>query len=84
MEIDLSRFGRIIQGVLVLIYAMIKSGVVWSLDKMLVLAFMIIGGTFFYASLFIVFAGVAFFTIQGLAFFNIVTGGSRELVPYPM
>ncbi len=84
MKIDLSRTGRMLQAVVIIIYAIPKCGVIWSFDKILVLVLMIIGGIFFFSGLFMIYAGISFFTIQGLEFMNVLTDGGREFGTYPL
>lgn len=81
---EFTRFGRFLQAVLVLCYAIPASGVVWTGDKILTLIAMFLGGCAVFAGLFILYAGFSFFTIDGLEFMNIFTDGSREFGKYPL
>ena len=45
---------------------------------------MIIGTTMLFFGLFIIYASVCFFTIEGLEFMNIFTDGGREFASYPL
>jgi ABC-2 type transport system permease protein len=45
---------------------------------------MLIGGIAVISSLFVLYAGISFFTIEGLEFMNIFTDGSREFGKYPL
>jgi len=45
---------------------------------------MIVGGIAVFSGLFILYAGISFFTIEGLEFMNIFTDGSREFGKYPL
>lgn len=81
---EFTRFGRFLQAVLVLCYAIPASGVVWTGDKILTLISMFLGGCAVFAGLFILYAGFSFFTIDGLEFMNIFTDGSREFGKYPL
>lgn len=83
-RIDFTRIGRLMQALLVLIYAIPASGITWTMDKIITLSLMIIGGTFLYAGLFIIYASICFFTLEGLEFMNIFTDGSREFGKYPL
>lgn len=83
-NMDFSRVGRFLQAVFMLIYAIPVCGVVWSWDKVLTLVLMIIGGIAVFSSLFVLYAGISFFTIEGLEFMNIFTDGSKEFGKYPM
>ena len=81
---EFTRFGRFLQAVLVLCYAIPASGVVWTGDKIITLAAMFLGGCAVFAGLFVLYAGFSFFTIDGVEFMNIFTDGSREFGKYPL
>ena len=83
-QMEFTRIGRFLQAVLMLAYAIPNSGVVWTADKVLTVILMIVGGMAVFASLFILYAGISFFTIEGLEFMNIFTDGSREFGKYPL
>lgn len=81
---EFTRIGRLLQAVLVLAYAVPTCGVLWTPDKVLTLILMILGGIAVFTSLFVLYAGFSFFTIEGLEFMNIFTDGSREFGKYPI
>ena len=83
-QMEFSRIGRLLQSVLMLIFAMTFGEVVWTFDKILTLVFMLLGGVCIFSGLFMVYAGISFFTIEGLEFMNIFTDGSREFGKYPV
>ena len=82
-QIELSRLGRLTQAVLVFAYAIPACGVVWTGDKILTLALMILCGSVVFFCLFLIYAAFSFFTIEGLEFMNIFTDGGREFGRYP-
>lgn len=82
-QIDFIRVGRLLQAVLVLAYALPASGVVWAPDKIFTLFLMIACGSIIFFCLFLVYASLAFFTIEGLEFMNILTHGGQEFGKYP-
>jgi len=82
-QMELTRVGRVIQAVAVLIYALPRAGVVWAPDKVLTLFMMIICGAVLFFCLFVVYAAFSFFTLEGLEFMNIFTDGGREFGRYP-
>lgn len=82
-RIEFSRIGRLLQALLMFAYALPSSDVVWSFDKILTLFFMIIGGFGVFSGLFVIYASLCFFTIEGLEFLNIFTDGGREFGRYP-
>ena len=83
MKIEFTRLGRLSTAVLVFIYALPASGVVWTWDKILTLVLMVVCGAVLFFGLFLIFAGFTFFTLEGLEFMNILTDGGREHGQYP-
>ena len=83
-NIDFSRVGRLFQALVMLIYAIPRCGVDWTPDKILTLVLMMLGGVLLFAALFVLYAGISFFTIEGLEVMNIFTDGSREFGKYPL
>ena len=75
---DFTRLGRAIQAVIVFVYIIPRSGIVWTWDKILTLCLTIICGSLLFFGLFVVYAAFSFFTIEGLEFMNIFTDGGRE------
>lgn len=83
-NIEFSRAGRFLQASLVLVYAVFSCGVEWSADRILTLVFMVAGGICTMAGLYILYAGISFFTVESLEIMNIFTDGSREFGKYPL
>lgn len=83
-NIDFSRIGRLLQAILMFVYAVPISGIVWSFDKVITVVLMLIGGIAIFSALFVLYAGISFFTIEGLEFMNIFTDGGREFGKYPL
>lgn len=82
-KMEFTRIGGVMQAVFVFCYAIPASGVVWTGDKILTLALMIICGSIIFFSLFLVYAAFSFFTLEGLEFMNVLTDGGREFGRYP-
>ena len=83
-RIDFSRIGRLIQAIIIFIYAIPASRITWTFDKILTLILMIIGGVVIFSGLFLVYAALCFFTTEGLEVINIFTDGGREFGRYPL
>ena len=83
-NIEFSRIGRFAQAVVMLCIAVPTSGIIWTFDKIITVFMMTLGGIAVFTGLFILYAGISFFTIDGLEFMNIFTDGSREFGKYPM
>ena len=82
-KIDFTRLGRVIQAVLVFAYALPRSGVLWTWDKIFTLVLMVVSGSLVFFCLFLIYAGISFFTLEGLEFINVLTDGGREFGRYP-
>jgi ABC-2 type transport system permease protein len=83
MKMEFTRMGRLLQAVLVFCYALPASGVLWTWDKILTLILMISCGSIIFFCLFLIYAAISFFTIEGLEFMNVFTDGGREFGRYP-
>ncbi len=83
-KVEFSCLGRLLQAIVILIYAISNSPIIWTKDKILIFIFMIAGGIALFMGLYIIYASFCFFTIEGLEFMNIFTDGGREFGKYPM
>lgn len=83
-RMELTKIGRLLQALFVLIYAVINIDITWDISKALTLCFMIIGGVVLFSGLFMIYASICFFTLEGLEFMNIFTDGGREIAQYPL
>ncbi len=82
-KMEFSRLGRMIQAVFVFCYAIPASGIAWTADKIFTLVLMIVCGMLIFSGLFLVYAAVSIFTIEGIEFMNVLTDGGREFGTYP-
>lgn len=83
-KFELTRIGRMLQAIVMFGYGIVKSGVEWDLSRVLTVLFMLIGGTAVFSSLFLIYAALCFFTLDGLEFMNVFTDGAREYGKYPI
>ena len=83
-RIEFTRVGRILQAVIMFVWGFSVSDVHWTLPKILTVILMLIGGTVVFSGLFLIYASICFFTIEGLEFMNIFTDGAREYGKYPV
>lgn len=83
-KFELTRIGRMMQAVVMFIYGIAKSEITWSVTKLLTVVFMLAGGTVVFTALFLIYAALCFFTLDGLEFMNIFTDGAREFGKYPV
>lgn len=82
-KFELTRIGRMLQAIIMMVYAVTHCGVNWTFLKVLTILFMLIGGTALFSGLFMVYAAFCFFTLEGLEFMNVFTDGAREHGKYP-
>lgn len=83
-KFELTRIGRILQTLVLFIYGIANSGISWSVSKVLTVFFMLIGGSALFSGLFLIYAALCFFTLDGLEFMNVFTDGAREYGKYPL
>ena len=84
IKIEFSRIGRLTQAIIIFIYGIVTCVVEWTIGKILTLTLMVLGGVCLFFSLFMIYAAICFFTIEGLEFMNIFTDGGREIAQYPL
>lgn len=82
-KIELTRLGRLLQAIIVLVLALPGAQIQWSPAKVAVMIVMIVSGTAVFSGLFMIYASFCFFTTEGLEFMNIFTDGGREFGRYP-
>lgn len=83
-KIEFTRIGRMLQAIVMFVYGILNSDIQWSLDKILTVIFMMVGGAVVFTGIFIIYAALCFFTLEGLEFMNIFTDGAREYGKYPI
>lgn len=83
-EMEFARLGKLIQAALMLGIGIPLSGVEWTLLRCLCLLAMVLGGTAVFAGLFMLYAALSFFTMEGLECLNCLTYGARDSCMYPM
>jgi ABC-2 type transport system permease protein len=83
-DLQMRRVGRIMQGLVVLLYAVSRLGISWSLAKIGMVALMVVTGTAIYSSIWIVGSSIAFFTVEIREMTNAFTYGGSFLASYPV
>ncbi|PGZ92203.1 ABC-2 family transporter protein [Bacillus sp. AFS029533] len=83
-KFEFTRIGRLLQSLIVLIWALNSLSIEWSSMKVVTIILMIISGVFIFTGIFILAATMCFWTIQGLEVVNIFTDGGREMAQYPL
>lgn len=82
-KFELVRLGRVLQAIVMFVYAVTRVEVRWTAAKLVTVLFMLIGGTGLFTALFMIYAALSFFTLEGLEFMNLFTDGAREYGKYP-
>lgn len=83
-EIEFNRVSRTLVALTIFIGVLIREPELLRPDRLLTLILMMIGTIVIYAGLFILKAGITFFTTQSLEIMNIFTDGARDLAQYPL
>lgn len=83
-EIEFSKFGRATAAFAIFICTLTFNTELLKPDKLITLILMMFGTIVIYACLYILKAGVTFFTTQSLEIMNIFTDGAKELTQYPL
>ena len=83
-KFEFTRFGRLLQSGIVLVWALLNLPAVWSMPKALILVFMVVNGVFIFTGIYMLAATMCFWTIQAMEVSNIFTDGGREMSQYPL
>ena len=80
----LHRLPRVITGIAVIIWALVRMGVPFSFFNLLILVLALAGGLLTYTGVFIMTSGIAFFTVKGLDWIYIFTNASYQVTKCPV
>jgi len=83
-DFGLRRLGRVLQGVLVLVYALRELHIDWTADKLLVLAVTLVSGTVIYFAIFVLGGAFCFWTTQAKEATHVLTYGGDALAQFPL
>jgi len=83
-EMQLMRLGRLLQGLVVLVWAAGALGIEWTAPRLVLVAFAIAGGACLFIGLFVAQATLSFWTTETLELLNILTYGGTETAQYPL
>ena len=83
-EFTLFRVGRLLQGVLVLTYAIVTLDLDWNFLRVGLLLFAVAGSCLFFYSLILIQATISFWATESLEMMNALTYGGVEAAQYPM
>jgi ABC-2 type transport system permease protein len=82
-DMKLSMLPGLLQAAVMLAWAIYGGAVVWTPYKVLVLALMVLCGAAMFFGVYLLYAAVCFFTLEGLEIFNILSDMPREFGKYP-
>ncbi|MGM0880157.1 MAG: ABC transporter permease [Bacillota bacterium] len=83
-KFEFTRFGRLLQSAIVLVWALYNLPIEWSIAKVITLLLMVASGVLIFTGIYMLAATLCFWTIQGMEVANIFTDGGREMAQYPL
>lgn len=83
-DIRLSRLGRLLQGVAVLILASMVVPIEWNVSTIAIAAWAIAGGVALFVGILVLQATLSFWTFDGLEIVNVLTHGGIQAAQYPL
>ena len=83
-QFTLKRLGRIGQGIIVLGWALVALGDIWTPIKIVYMLIVIVSAAFFFGGLFIFGSGISFWTVDSLEAMNVATYGGQFMTQYPL
>jgi ABC-2 type transport system permease protein len=83
-KFELTRIGRMLQAMVLFLYGMVESNIHWTMGKAICIILMLAGGTVLFTGMFLIYASLCFFTLEGLEIMNVFTDGAREYGKYPI
>ncbi len=82
-DVSLRHLGKLIQGIAILIYALITLDIDWTIAKASILVMAILSGIALFTALFTVEAILSFWTVNSVEAINAFTYGGSDLAQYP-
>ena len=83
-KMEFSRVGRMLQGMVILGWALSRLETVWTPVKAATVLFMVAGAVCIFFGIYLLTAALCFWTIQGLEVGNVFKDGGREMAQYPL
>jgi len=83
-DFQLRRLGKAAQGLAVLVFALSRLHIDWSIDRVLILALAPLCGAVIFGSIWIAVICIAFWTVEGREAANVFTYGGQTLAQYPI
>lgn len=83
-EFLLRRLGRILQGLVILLWALQRVEITWTVAKVLYFPIVFVSMIAFFGGLFVIGSTLTFWTFESVEIVNIFTYGGSEMMSYPM
>ena len=83
-EVSFIKLSRLLQSVIILFIAIFNLDIVWNIEKIITLIFMLISSVLIFLSIFILMASYCFLTVKGLEVRNVLTDGGKHMAQYPI
>lgn len=83
-KIEIVKMTKLIQGIIILIIALVNLDISWNTMKVLTLILMIISSILIFFGIFLLAASYCFVTVQGLEVRNLFTDGGKHMAQYPI
>ena len=83
-QIDYTKLARVIQSIVIMIIALVKLNINWSILKVITLILMLLSSIAIFFGIFLLAASYCFLTVQGLEVRNVFTDGGKNVAQYPI
>lgn len=83
-EFQLMRVGRILQGLVVMAFGLVKLNISLGIESYILIFFAVVGGVGVFIGLFVLQATVSFVTVQSIEAMNALTYGGVQTAQYPI
>jgi ABC-2 type transport system permease protein len=83
-DFSVRRFGKLLQGVAVLVYALVSVDIDWTLGRVLAIPVAVIAGAVIYGAIWVALATVTFWIVDAIELVNAFTYGGSFLSQYPI
>lgn len=83
-EVSFVKLSRLLQSIIILFIAVFNLDIIWNVEKIITLIFMLISSVIIFLSIFILMASYCFLTVKGLEIRNVLTDGGKHMAQYPI
>lgn len=83
-DFSVRRFGKLLQGVAVLVYALVSVDVDWTLGRALAIPVAVLAGAVIYGAIWVALATITFWIVDAIELVNAFTYGGSFLAQYPI